>query len=79
MIPNNPITRKEMYLNKVAGNDGALPSEPITRKEMYLAKAAGVAVETPEPVTREEMYLDAIAESGGGGGVSYPTWNGGNY
>lgn len=77
-IPEKPITREEMYLNSLAGGAGVLPDEPITRKEKYLAKAAGVAVETPEPVTREEMYLDTIAESGGGG-VSYPAWNGGNY
>jgi len=77
-IPDKPITRAEMYLNTMAGGAGVLPDEPITRKEKYLAKAAGVAVETPEPVTREEMYLDVIAESGGGG-ISYPTWNGGNY
>lgn len=78
-IPENPITRDEMYLNSMAGGVGVLPDEPITRKEKYLAKAAGVAVETPDPVTREEMYLDVIAESGGGGGISYPAWNGGSY
>lgn len=68
MMPNNSITRKEMYLNKVAGGDGSLPSEPITREEMFLAKMAGQDIATPSPVTREEMYLSAIAESGGGGG-----------
>lgn len=78
-IPESPNTREEMYLNAMAVGAGVLPEEPITRKEKYLAKAAGVAVETPEPVTREEMYLDVIAESGGGGGISYPAWNGGSY
>lgn len=67
----NPITRKEMYLNSLSGGAGIVPSEPITRQEMYLAKAIGQDVNTPTPITREEMYLEAIAQGGGGGGSGY--------
>lgn len=49
----------------------ALPDKPLTRRETYLAKAAGQEVTLPEEdITREEMYLRAIAEGGGGGGVT---------
>ena len=49
----------------------ALPEKPLTRRETYLAKAAGQAVTLPETdLTREELYLRAIAEGGGGGGVT---------
>jgi len=34
-LPENPETREEMYLNRMAGGPGALP-KPITRKEQYL-------------------------------------------
>lgn len=33
----NPITRKEMYIAKMAGMDVETP-EPITRKEIYMQK-----------------------------------------
>lgn len=49
----------------------ALPEKPLTRRETYLAKAAGQEVTLPEEdITREETYLRAIAEGGGGGGVT---------
>ena len=49
----------------------SLPEKPLTRRETYLAKAAGQAVTLPEEdLTREEQYLRAIAEGGGGGGVT---------
>ena len=35
----DPITRKEMFLAKAAGQDVTLP-EPITREEKYLAAIA---------------------------------------
>ena len=35
-----PITRKEMFLAKAAGQDVATP-EPITREEMFLSKIQG--------------------------------------
>lgn len=43
-LPNNPITRKETYLAKIAGQNVTIPDEPITREEMYLdaiAKGGG--------------------------------------
>lgn len=36
----DPITRKEMYLNKAATGSGSVPPEPVTREEMYLAEIA---------------------------------------
>lgn len=68
-IPDNPITREELYYSAMAGQNTSLP-EPITRKEFYLAKAAGMAVESPTPITREEQYLEAIQTSGGGSSPS---------
>lgn len=35
-LPSNPITRKETYLAKIAGQNVTIPDEPITREEMYL-------------------------------------------
>ncbi len=39
-IPENPVTRKEMYLAKIAGQDVDVPTAPATRVEMYLAEIA---------------------------------------
>lgn len=36
----DPVTRKEMYLNKAATGSGSVPPEPVTREEMYLAAIA---------------------------------------
>lgn len=43
-IPSKPITRKEQYLAKAAGQAVEIPAEPITREEAYLdaiAKGSG--------------------------------------
>lgn len=56
----NPITREEIYLASIAGQDVAAP-DPITRNEMFLAKIAGMDVATLTPVTRREMFLAALA------------------
>lgn len=55
-----PVTRKEMYLNVIAGGVSALPT-PITREEIYLAKICGMDVTIPIPLTRYEMYLYKLA------------------
>lgn len=55
-----PVTRKEMYLNVIAGGASALPT-PITREEIYLAKICGMDVAIPIPLTRYEMYLYKLA------------------
>lgn len=39
-IPSNPITRKEQYLAKAAGQSVSIPDEPLTREEEYLDKIA---------------------------------------
>lgn len=36
MIPENPITRKEEYLNAIATGDPSGLPDPITREEVYL-------------------------------------------
>lgn len=38
-MANNPMTRKEIYLAKMAGEDVSVP-EPMTREETYLKKIA---------------------------------------
>lgn len=35
-IPEQPLTRKEMYLNSAAGGSGTIPETPLTREEQYL-------------------------------------------
>lgn len=35
-LPDNPLTRSEQYLAKIAGQDTALPDAPLTRVEQYL-------------------------------------------
>lgn len=62
-----PITRKEKFYSRIAGDDTEV-LEPITRKEKFYSRIAGDDTETPEPITREEMWLNKIIESGGGGG-----------
>lgn len=67
---DDPITREEFYLAKIAGQEVVLPDKPVTRIEMYLSKIAGEETVVPSaPITREEMYLAAIA----GEDVSVPT------
>lgn len=64
-----PATRKEMFLNVIAGGISELPT-PKTREEIYLAKICGMDVEIPIPLTRYEMYLYAL--SGGEWDVPAP-------
>ena len=35
-LPDKPITRKEQYLSKIAGQGTDIPDKPITREESYL-------------------------------------------
>lgn len=68
-LPENPESRGESYLAKIAGQDVTLPEEPLSREESYLASIAGQDVIVPEkPLSRKEQYLAYIAENGGGGG-----------
>ena len=39
-LPSEPITRKEQYLAKAAGQAVEIPAEPITREEAYLEAIA---------------------------------------
>jgi len=35
-LPNEPLTRGEQYLNRIATGEGTIPDEPLTRMEQYL-------------------------------------------
>lgn len=62
MIPI-PITRKDLYLNKIVGNDDySVPEKPISEEESFFAEILGEAVQAPEPLTRYQMYLAKIAK-----------------
>ena len=54
-----PISRVEMYLAKICGEDVELPI-PQTRKEVFLAIIAGESYEKPVPSSRVELYLAKI-------------------
>lgn len=57
-----PITRKELYLNKIVGNNEyETPEKPISEEEFFFAEILGEAVQAPEPLTRYQMYLAKIA------------------
>lgn len=65
-----PITRKELYLNKIVGNDDySVPEKPISEEEFFFAEILGEAVQAPEPLTRYQMYLAKIA----GRNIEIPT------
>lgn len=50
-----PITRKEQFLAKAAGDPDAQDLEPITRTEHFLAKITGGGGGAMEPITSEEI------------------------
>ena len=57
-----PITRKELYLNKIVGNNEyETPEKPISEEEFFFAEILGEAVQAPEPLTRYQLYLAKIA------------------
>lgn len=57
-----PITRKELYLNKIVGNNEyETPEKPISEEEFFFAAILGEAVQAPEPLTRYQIYLAKIA------------------
>ena len=65
-LPNEPITREEMYLAKIAGQNVDIPDEPISRVEMYLdaiAKQGG----TGEGDMKKSVYDSDSAVSTAGG------------
>lgn len=69
-LPNNPQTRKEMYLSNMAGQGTALPSEPHTREEEYLdfiAKNGGGGGGTGDGDMKKSVYDNdnAVLTAGG--------------
>lgn len=55
-----PITRKEKYINEIAGGGNTAPETPYTREELFFADILGEVV-APFPITRTEKYLAKIA------------------
>ena len=72
-LPNNPQTRKEMYLSNMAGQGTALPSEPHTREEEYLDYIAknGGGGGTGEGDMTKAVYDDDLAVASAGGIADY--------
>jgi len=67
-LPNNPQTRKEMYLSNIAGQGTPLPEAPITREEAYLdAIAKGGGGGTGDGDMKKSAYdsdLDVLSAGG---------------
>ena len=66
-LPEKPITRKEMYLSAIAGEDTAIPDPAITREEMYLKYIAehGGGSGTVDAYTKTESDVRYLQKSGG--------------
>ena len=56
-----PITRKELYLAKIIGEDVDIPETAKTREELFFLKILDNSSKIPEPITREEVFLAKIA------------------
>ena len=71
-LPNEPITRTETYLARIAGQNIEIPDEPITRTEMYLdaiARSGG----TGEGDMKKSVYDSDLSVASAGGISSYVT------
>lgn len=71
MIPDEPITRKEMYYAKILGGDIKLP-EPITREERYLNAIAEQGTGGGGGGGGGETYTLPVASEDVLGGVKCP-------
>lgn len=48
-----PITRKELYLNKIVGNnDYEIPEKPISKEKFFFVEILGEAVQAPKLLSR---------------------------
>ena len=56
-----PITRKELYLAKIIGEDVDIPETAKTREELFFKKILDNSSKIPEPITREELFLAKIS------------------
>ena len=54
-----PVTREELFLAKLGGQDVNTPS-PVTREELYLDILCGNSANVPAPFAREEIYLASL-------------------
>ena len=44
-----PVTRKELYLNKIVGNnDYEIPEKPISKEKFFFVEILGEAVQAPK-------------------------------
>lgn len=69
-LPDKPITRREMYLSNIAGENTPLPEAPLTREEAYLdfiAKNGG----SGEGDMKKSMYDDDLSVANAGGIKSF--------
>ena len=60
-LPDQAVTRIDMYLSKIAGEAVAELPEPVTRIDRYLASIAGMDVVMDDPITRIDYYLATVA------------------
>lgn len=71
-LPDRPITRQEMYLSNISGENTPLPEEPLTREEAYLdyiAKNGGGG--TGEGDMKKSIYDDDLSVANAGGIKSF--------
>ena len=59
-LPKKPVTRQEMYLSKLAGEDTVLPIVPVTREEMYLSGAISRVEAVEEEVEEMKNNPDVV-------------------
>ena len=72
MIPEEPLTRQEQYLNRIATGEGTIPEKPITREEMYLdaiAKNGGGGGGGGETITIDPVPTEGSENAVSSGGV----------
>ena len=71
-LPENPITRQEIYLSNIAGENTELPEKPLTREEQYLdyiAKNGGGS--SGEGDMKRSVYDNNSSVANAGGIASY--------
>lgn len=71
-IPNEPITRREMYYSNMAGQNTPLP-DPVTREEQYLKEIAenGGGGGTGEGDMKKSVYDSDLGVLNAGGIKAY--------
>ena len=68
-LPNEPLTRGEQYLNRIATGEGTIPDEPLTRMEQYLdyiAENGGSGGGGSDPSAVKKISLSDLPNVGNG-------------